>query len=633
MKWRGLNLVVREVHASRGGRSGLRYEVALSSLSEELQSRYNADAGYDDQHAYAPPPGRIGAVAPNQSAEIERRYRVIQEAIDFPRSSTERAAEIERAARKWDVPVRTIHRWIADLDKSGDDINALGRKRPSDAGAKRVHVSRPFDARHRAAGMPEEQLAQLGEQVTHLIQRGWTSPAQRAGWRTVRREVVTALQIDLRERGIAIDVSAPDISQRRIMESQHYRAFDIRAHDRKRYDDMKPRIRRNNAALAPMAQIVMDVKRLDCIVRRSDGSTVWPKMIGFMDTGTHRLFRHFVLLAPGEGIRQEHVVEAFLAMVQHEEWGFPQQLYRDNGSEFFVMDMVRDGIALINERGARTIINAKPYSGASKPIESKFAVLDRMVFSQMRGWAGGNRMNKKTQTVGKPPAPFPNGFDAFVQEANERIEVFEHDAILSGPFKGKSPQVCFAEHKANGWRPVHVHPVALDAAFCKRDTRRVDRGGVRIEGAYWRHPELPNGQTVSIALPWRRGACPLVDIPGLGWAALIPDMQFLPGEIKGAIESGRMQQRADRATRQLGHYAKPLDLDRHHRERVVALPGRAAAAPLIDNLMSEQAATFVGARIGTVPPEDEALPMTDRERARAARAVITAALERQHGRG
>lgn len=49
-----------------------------------------------------------------------------------------------------------------------------------------------------------------------------------------------------------------------------------------------------------------------------------------------------------------------------------------------------------------TIINARPYSAASKPIESRFSVFDRFVFSQMPGWTGGNRMRNKVETVGNP---------------------------------------------------------------------------------------------------------------------------------------------------------------------------------------------------------------------------------------
>lgn len=638
-----------EVRATRGrgGRSGVRYEVALSSLSEDAQRLYrSAHPDIDVCTVLCSEPrhtsetacsaGRAISieasafkVAPNQGERIARKWRIIEDVVQHPRGSSERAAEIDRASQKWRVPVRTIQGWITKFERAGGDINALGRARPANAGIARIAVSRKFDGAFVAAGHSTDELAELGEIVTTLIKRGWTSPAQRAGWKAVRREVVTAFKRELAARGVELPAKALHLSQRRIMEAQHYRIVDIRANDRKRYDDMKPRIRRDNSQFEPMAQIVMDVKPIDNIVCRADGSTTWPKMIGFMDTGTHRLFRYFVMLAPGEGVRQEHIAEAFIAMVTHPEWGFPQQLYRDNGSEFFILDMVREALALINDPGARTIINAKPYSGASKPIESKFAVLDRFVFSQMGGWAGGNRMNKKTQTVGKPPKPYEGNFDQFVQEANERIEVFEHEEIGSGPFQGKSPQQIFADHVASGWRPVRVDPILLDSAFCKRDTRRVDRGALSIDGTRYLHPELPNGQTVPIALPWRRGALPLVKLPDLGWAVLQPEMHYLPGDIAGAIATARAQQRNDRRTRQLGHEAPPLDLASNHRDRVTALPTRAAPAPLIDLQMSEEAAKFAGARIENAAREAEiADPETARRRAIDAQ---TRRLERQYG--
>ena len=61
------------------------------------------------------------------------------------------------------------------------------------------------------------------------------------------------------------------------------------ANDAKRFDDMKPRIRRNNALFEPMAQVVMDVKPLDCEMLRPDGTVARPKFIAFLDTGTMRI--------------------------------------------------------------------------------------------------------------------------------------------------------------------------------------------------------------------------------------------------------------------------------------------------------------------------------------------------------
>src|SRR3569623_2016121 len=193
--------IIVRTQPGRGGKAGRRYEVALSSLPEAYQAPFSGGAENDLQ---LPAIGRAAPVAPNQGSLIEYRYRVIQEALDQPRRSPDRKAEIERASRKWGVPVRTIHRWIADLEAAGGDANALGRKKPTDAGARRVWVSRRFDRAYRDAGYPDDQLPALGDAVALLIKRGWTSPAQRAGWKAVRREVITAFKRDLAARGIAL---------------------------------------------------------------------------------------------------------------------------------------------------------------------------------------------------------------------------------------------------------------------------------------------------------------------------------------------------------------------------------------------------------------------------------------------
>jgi hypothetical protein len=327
------------------------------------------------------------------------------------------------------------------------------------------------------------------------------------------------------------------------------------------------------------------------------------------------------------------VIEAFLAMVAHPEWGFPQQLYLDNGSEFTAFEKIRGALELVQTPGERTIIHARPYSGASKPIESKFATLDRLVFCQMQGWAGGNRMNKKTQTVGKPPKPFPGSIDDFRREALVRLLDFESVPIRSGSLAGRSPAEIYADYVSAGWRPIACNRLALDSAFCDRITRRVERGALSIDGDRYRHPELPNGRTVSIALPWRRGAWPLVDLPELGWAYLEPEMAHLPGDISGAIESGRLQRREARAIGAIGRRAAGYDPAVNIGERVTTLPTRAAPAPLIDILMSSEAEALATARIEA--DQRQLAAPSEAERRRAHRMALTEALEasfaRKHG--
>lgn len=585
----------------RGGKSGTCYEVALSSLPEALQ---DALSGPLDEYLpviaepHSVPERRVPAA--NQTATIARRWRIIEEAALLPPRSAERAVAIQRAADRHGESVRNIQRWISQLEQYGGDVNALARKKPERAHDRRVWVSRPFDQAFLAAGYAAELLPELSDIVDQFCRKVWASPRQRSGWRWVGRDIVTLLEIECRERGYQLPKAAFYLSKRRILELEHFRRVDIYKHDRKRFDDEKPRIRRDNSKLAPMQQVCMDVKPIDIVFNRPDGSEVYPKMIGFMDVGTHRIFTHFVLLPRGCGITQEHVTEAFLRMVSHPEWGFPEQIYRDNGSEFFHFDKIQSALEMAASEavGRRTIINAKPYSGASKPIESKFAVLDKYVFNQFPGWVGGNRMNKKTQTVGKKTKPYPRDFESFIAEANDRIVDFESVAILTGPFAGRSPTQIYMDHVDAGWRPVSVHQGALDAAFCERVTRNVQRGFVSINSTRFRHPELDglNGRRVVIALPWRRNAWPLVDLPEFGWAYLEPEMLHLPGDIAGAIDAGRMQQRDARNVYQLHRAAGTVARDGLIADRITKLPTRAAPAPMLDLLMSEEAESFADGR-------------------------------------
>lgn len=516
------------------------------------------------------------------STLIEFRWRVVQEVLATQSRSSARGVELRRALAKWGVPIRTMQRWVADFESSGGDINSLRNSAPPKAIARRVYVSRDFDRGYLRAGHDPELLHSLQAKVDQLIKAAWASPAQRAGWKQVRREVVDALARHLRNLGIEMPPGTVKLSQRRVREARYFRIVDVRSHDRKTYDDQLPRIRRSNDMLLPMQQIVMDVKVIDCAVHRADGTTAWPRMIAYMDTATQRIFRRFFLLEPSEGIRQEHVAATFLEMVRDPLWGFPQQLYRDNGSEFFIFDLIRSALEQLKEQNVPTVINARPYSAASKPIESKFATLDRFVFSQMGGWTGGDRVRKKIAHLGKPPTPYPRSFAEFIAEADDRICVFESTPIGSGPFKGKTALQLLNEHIDKGWRPLHVPVERIDAAFCTRVTRRVSRGVIKVRGVVYRHSGVVSGQTVTIAVPWRRGAIPLLYVPGEGWARLERDNLFTPLSIEGVRESDRRRREYDAAVRKLTEAAGDIDLEANHRDRLTAVLSTHSVCPVSD---------------------------------------------------
>lgn len=625
---------MRTVAGNRGGRGGARYEVLLSSLSEDLQAAFighleGTDACAIVAHASVPK----FAAAPNQAETERRRYRVLRLIEGTGKGTSERANAIRDASRHHEVPVRTIQRWVEQCERHGWDLDALGRKKPADAGQRRVWVSRDFDKRFRAAGYDQEALESLRDWVTREIAGWWQSPVGRAGWKRVRREALTSLGRECRARRFDLPKSAFTISRRRVEELRFHRAVDVMKNDAKRHDDTKPRIRRDNSRFQPMEQIVMDVKPLDCVLSRPDGSMAYPKLIGFMDTGTHRLFCRIILLPKGEGVRQEHVTDAFLDMVQDPDWGFPQQLYYDNGSEYKHFDLIREALKMIADEGARVIIKARPYSGASKPIESKFSVIDRQITSLMDGWTGSNRMDKKVQRVGKAAEPYLGSVEAYQEEFFLRLADFHAWEIGSGPFKGRSPMQIYHDHVERGWRPVAVNRLALDCAFATQvGQRRIDRGVITIGPQRYRHPELAafTGRRVKVVKPYRREAWPLAELPNVGWVALEPEMLTQPGDISGAVESSRLQKRRNKAVRELKAQANKVDPLTNVRDRVATLPTRVAPAPLIDVMMSPEAERFAGARV-QADKKVAALP-SEAERRRRQRDEETRLLEKKYGR-
>lgn len=612
----GVSIETRQAFG-RGGRSGLSYQVSLASVEAALNGR---------QTGAEEPALEFRANAANQDQVIGARLAAIRPVLELPEKSSVRRQATADAADRMGVTVRTVERWLADYERSG--IAALGRRKPSNAGKPRIHVSQAFDRLFREAGHSDDALAELGRVMEANLKGLWASRAEAAGWGEVRRLAEFLLLEACEAQGVALPPAAFTLSRRQVERFAQFRIVNVMRNDRKRFDDNKPRIRRDWTGLAPMERVVADVHPIDVVVTRADGSPAWPKLIGFMDAGTGRLFHHLVLLPPGEGIRQEHVTEAFLAMVAHPEWGFPRGLYLDNGSEFAHLTKLKAALELINEPDARTVIFARPYNASAKPIESLFGRLERYVFSQLPGYAGGNRMAKKTQNVGKATQPYPGSWDGFCRQVDALILGFNARPV-GGQWKGKAPLDWLADKAAEGWRPAVIDPLAIDSLFSDRETRRVEKGGVvNFRGQRWTHPAmaaLPARTVVEIAVPWRRGEAPLFMTPGLGWAYLSPEL-VLPAEwTQGAEESGRRQRAHGRHVRGLAKAAPGLDPAAvagrlAERARTVALPPPDLA---IDP--GAQLADLAAAKAALPAPPD---PMTAQEADRARRDRETARLLR-----
>ena len=145
-----------------------------------------------------------------------------------------------------------------------------------------------------------------------------------------------------------------------------YRVVGVYDKDRKKWNDRhRPRIERTRAGRKPAEIVVCDVHPMDVLLLSAPTASPSPRSsFCFQDWATNRIFVHPVFLEKGEGVRQAHVVEAIIAMVK--EWGVPETLYLDNGSEYGCVDLVADALTLAAEW--RAVVGGTPPSEHFRPI-------------------------------------------------------------------------------------------------------------------------------------------------------------------------------------------------------------------------------------------------------------------------
>lgn len=492
--------------------------------------------------------------ARGQESRVARWLPVVGSLLDMEPRTTERARAVKLAALALEVSPRTVYRAMDRYDAFGD--LGLARAQPQNAGKARVVISRKTD---KAIGDPE-LLAKLGLELDLILKGLWKSTASRMGG----RKIAVLAGEELRRRSAALGAAlAPGtifVPRKRAERYAHYRIVDVWKSDRKRFSDTAPRVRRTREHLRPMEVLVADVKHFDVVVRRADGSEAYPKMIAFEDAATGRVFGHPVLLKANEGVRREHVNEAFLAMASHPRWGVCSQLLIDRGAENGGLDSLRGPLGELSRSSVNVVIRSRPYTPQSKPIEGWFGRFDKFGVSQIPGYIGPDRTRKKTQTQGRPPEPFSGTFEDFSATVTTLIGTFNTWPI-SGMRAGRSPEQIMAEHIDEGWRPITVDPLVLEAAFYRQDTRLIDRGGIKINGMRYTHPAIYEsiGRLVEVAISWRRGEPPLFRVPGGNWLRSEVDPVFDFFDVAGAHEGDKRRRARERAVRKLDRETPSVD--------------------------------------------------------------------------
>lgn len=338
--WRGANLEVRTIHG-RGGRSGIQYQVKVSSLPEHLKDRLKALQMTNEVVSSF----RLG----DDTAHHERawKFEIIEPAVKQPKGSAERKAEINRlegvsrldwTGHKRTLTKSTLYKWIETYELYG--IVGLAQRVRRDKGDKKVFVSRawmkavPFD--HETMGTIHSDLKQY---VRSLIKGGSQFKQTRVLAGEKLKDITGAYGF---ETDNPLVFSIP---QEFVQDEHQYKAVYRHKVDRKASEDDKPRIRRSTAGLVPMEIVVMDVHHINVHVRRDDGTYSTPKLIAFHDIATNRVFCELIQFDNRGGVRNSDIITAFVNMCQHPAFGVPQFLYVDNGSEYQFADDLLDRLS------------------------------------------------------------------------------------------------------------------------------------------------------------------------------------------------------------------------------------------------------------------------------------------------
>ena len=639
--WRGLELTVRTV-PSQGGRSGFELRVLSDNLSGAPRTLPAVPRADTSPQAPAPSTER-------QLATAAFRHRVIRPALQHPKGSPGRARAVEEAAtverdhptgRRKRVSEAQLYEWLAVHEAGG--LAGLIPAPNAGRGETKCFVSRTWD---RAVPFEDETKSLVAAKLQRRVRSLWAANTE-IGWKSVARFAGKHL------RELTTDAGYTPIARelRRICKLSHhvvnrerkYRAVAIHDQDAKRWhDEHRGRIRRTREGCLPMAIVFGDVHPMDVLLPRPDGTTFTAKLVAFSDQANNRVFVHPVFLEPGEGVRQEHVIEAIVSMAQDPRWGMAQCLYLDNGSEYFALDLVADALKLATQVRAlhaddaalselpgldRAIVKAQPYNASAKDIEGLFAVLERGVFSMLPGWIGGNRMQKKTANVGQAPVPYGHGKDAFLTDLRNAIEAYETNP-QSGELDGRSPREVFNAAVEAGWKVVMAKPETMLAAFARDASGTVRQGAFIFKGERYTHraiQALPKGTALHIRVPlWGdRSAIPVMSEDGSLLCVATLDRRYHPLDREGAREAGRRHGAARRGVKMLRADTEPLDMRREVAE-LVAGEEPAAIPESLGTIRGSEADEAIGRELARTPAQRRATEADQdrisRERIREAR--------------
>lgn len=579
--WRGCQLDVK-YQAVSVGRGGKMLQVSISSLPIELRAKcLDKSTPPDAEPIVLPAPECFDSRMAKEVAEWKWKLSIIAPALNFPRQSKGRGAVlIDIAARSHQTPdgkavtytVNTLRAWLKAVEDG--KTTSLARKRRQ-KGLRRVIITRDWD---KAAPFPEPQKRQIATEIENYTRDLWRNGAP--GWKKV--ELLSSSKLWEISRAAGWNdapYTACNVGRHWVERHRDLSVIAVKEKDAKRFaDEFTPRIIRNRDGYKPMDVVIGDVHPLD-IVKLHDGREVHARLIAWLDLATNDIHVTVVLLPKGRGIRQEDVAASFVAMVK--AWGLPRHLYLDNGSEYKWAEMMAgfDAIsalvsgfhAFMNDEATdeihravdatiqgKSLTRAKPYNAAAKQIEGVFGIIERGFFAMIKGWVGGDRMNKRTHKVGAQPRAF-DGTEHELEAAIQEAIAFYRNTPQNNKSSPNQKRTAFY---ANGWKPYTAAEEVFLFAFSEVVQLKVTARGIEKDGRIYYSdaliPYISKKRDIHFA-KWNRSHLFLIDDQGK-YIAIPQAPTFGQLDTAGAIEQGRRQSEQNKYIRALKGDGNKLNL-------------------------------------------------------------------------
>lgn len=616
--WRGHSLKVRKT-PNQAGTGGIILQVFVPSLPKVLAQAWqekHPEIFTPAKTAVATVPFSIATVdvTPQQAiSQAKWKESIIALALPHPPRSKQRAAAIKSIAgqlhtdpkgQKVRIPEKTLYGWIAAYEKpERGGLPALVRKQRHDKG-NRVVINRTWDE---ACPLEADQKAQIAREITVYIKSLWAEGVR--GWAKVDQLASTML-IKLSQSAGWQTATYENcrLGRHAVERFAEYKLVAVMEKDAKQFADLfQPRIIRKHINREPMEIVFGDVHPIDIYLTREDGSFVTPRLVAWYDLATHRLHATLFLLDKGKSITQADIASAFANMVS--DWGLPLRLYLDNGKEYswnemiqgfetltglvmnfkqFTADLLTSELAesleqeadVCQAREPNAVVRARPYNAAAKPIEGVFAVLETYL-SSFPGWVGGDRMNKKTENVGKAPTPFPGNLEEFHAAFGKALEWYH--ATPQGKnsnLKGLSPNEIYKVKIDAGWQPIGCPREVLIFAMSETRAAKVHNRGIQVDGTWYEGPELAGYRQCKVTVQFAKWAADRLILHGKDGFSWIPRAQIFDAlDPQGAIHQGRNRKVMTNLVNGMKSEVHRLDMPAEIARHVDALPNAPETPP------------------------------------------------------